>query len=186
MYKNEREELIMSVLEEKKYISVNELSEITYASASSIRRDLDNLARKGLVKRSYGGVSIMETIVASCMQKFNASRKKVSLIVTVVFTVAAVIVCMGYSLFYFEVTLPNGTVGQLLDVLDYISNYLIMPVISLLTCVLIGWIKKPSWVIEEMEYGGAKFSRKGLYSVVLKYFAPAMMFILLLKAVGLF
>ena len=64
MYKNEREELIMSVLEEKKYISVNELSKITYASASSIRRDLDNLERKGLVKRSYGGVSIMETIAS--------------------------------------------------------------------------------------------------------------------------
>ena len=61
-----------------------------------------------------------------------------------------------------------------------------MPVISILTCVLIGWFKKPSWVIEEMEYGGAKFGRKGLYVVIVKYLAPVMMFVLFLKAIGLF
>ena len=131
-------------------------------------------------------VSIMETIVASCMQKFNASRKKVSLVISGIFAVAALVVCLGYSAFYFELHLPNGTVGQLLDVLDYLSNYLIMPVISILTCVLIGWFKKPSWVIKEMEYGGAKFGRKGLYVVIVKYLAPVMMFVLFLKAIGLF
>ncbi len=131
-------------------------------------------------------VSIMETIVASCMQKFNASRKKVSLIIALAFAIASLVVCAGYNIFYFELTLPNGTVGQILDVLDYISNYLIMPVISLLTCILIGWIKKPEWVIEEMEYSGDKFSRKSMYRIIIKYFAPVMMFVLFLKAIGLF
>lgn len=61
--KNDREELILSILEEKKYISVTELSEITFTSASSIRRDLANLEKRMLVKRSYGGVTLMDNIM---------------------------------------------------------------------------------------------------------------------------
>ncbi len=131
-------------------------------------------------------VSIMETIVASLMQKFNMGRKKISLIIFALFTILGCLVCMGYNVFYFSITLPNGTVAQILDVLDYISNYLLMPVISISTCVLIGWIKKPNWIIEEMEVSGHKFRRKRLYSIMIKYVAPISMVVLLIKALGMF
>ncbi len=131
-------------------------------------------------------VSIMETLVASCMQRFNLGRKKVSLIIFLIFAICSVIICLGYNVFYFELTLPNGTVGQLLDVMDYLSNFLIMPVVSIVTCVLIGWIKKPQWIIDEVETSGHKFGRKGLYTFVVKYLAPVLMTILLIKAVGIF
>lgn len=74
MYKNKREELIMSILEEKKYITVNELSKITYTSASSIRRDLSSLEKKGLIKRNYGGASLMEEV--SSVPVFYSRLKK--------------------------------------------------------------------------------------------------------------
>lgn len=131
-------------------------------------------------------VSIMETIVASAMQKFNVGRKKMSLIIFVIFLALAVVICLGYNVFYFEYILPNGTKAQLLDIMDYISNYLIMPVIAISTCILIGWIKKPKWIIEEMEASGHKFTRKTLYSVIVKYIAPVLMTILLIKALGIF
>lgn len=134
-------------------------------------------------------VSIMETLVASCMGWFKASRKKVSLIIFAVFAVAAVIICMGYNVFYFEITLPTTKAGgsaQLLDVMDYISNYLIMPIVSFLTCILVGWIVKPKTVIEEMEASGHRYAKKGLYSVMVKFVAPVMMVILFAKAIGLF
>ena len=59
MLKNERENEILQIITEKKYISVKELSMSLYASESSIRRDLTNLEKKGLVKRSYGGAEIV-------------------------------------------------------------------------------------------------------------------------------
>ena len=37
-----------------------------------------------------------------------------------------------------EVALPNGSVGPLLDIMDYISNSFMMPLISLLSTILIG------------------------------------------------
>ena len=113
-------------------------------------------------------------------------RKKVSLIIFVIFAICSVVICLGYNVFYFELTLPNGTVGQLLDVMDYLSNFLIMPVVSIMTCILIGWIKKPQWIIDEVETSGHKFGRKGLYTFVVKYLAPVLMTILLIKAIGIF
>ena len=63
-------------------------------------------------------------------------------------------IALGYSIFYFEVTLPNGSAGQLLDIMDYISNSVMMPLIALLSTILIGWIETPDYVIDEMERNG--------------------------------
>lgn len=132
-------------------------------------------------------VSIMETLVASCMEKFNKSRKQVSLIITIIYLVLATIICLGYNVFYFEVDLPNGAMDQqLLDVMDYVSNYVLMPVVSILTCILIGWIAKPEYIIEEVEKGGIKCKRKKMYRVMIKYIAPVMLFVLFLKSLGVF
>ncbi len=132
-------------------------------------------------------VSIMETVVANCMHKFGFSRRKMSLIISGIFAVASIIICMGYNVMYFEVNLPNGAQNQqLLDVVDYISNYLLMPIISIATCILIGWVVKPKWVIDEIESSGHKFGRKTLYSVVIRYIAPVIMVVLLAKALGAF
>ncbi len=131
-------------------------------------------------------VSIMETVVASCMEYFKKTRKQMSLAVAAFAAIGAVVVCMGYNVFYFELALPNGTVGQILDVADYVSNSVIMPFITILTCVLIGWVAKPKWVIDEVQLNGEKFGRKGLYVVIVKFVAPVVMSALLFKALGIF
>lgn len=104
-------------------------------------------------------VSIMETLVATCMNIFKTSRKKMSLIIGMIFALAAMMICFGYNILYFELPLPNGQMGQLLDVMDYISNSFLMPLISFLTCIFVGWIIKPTWIEEEMEYNGSTFKR---------------------------
>jgi len=130
-------------------------------------------------------VSIMEAIVANCMEMFHSSRKKTSLVLTGVYAIGALIVCLGYNIFYFELKLPNGAVGQILDVADYVSNNVLMPIVALLTSVLIGWVVKPKWVIDEVERNGEKFGRRNLYAFIIKYIAPFVMFILLLQALGI-
>ncbi|MBQ8619831.1 MAG: sodium-dependent transporter [Clostridia bacterium] len=130
-------------------------------------------------------VSIMETLVANCMEIFHAERKKVSLIIAVLSAVSAIVICMGYNVFYFEVTLPNGSVGQLLDIMDYISNSFLMPFISMMTCIFVGWVIKPKWIIEEMESSGHTFSRKRLYAFMIRYVAPVIMAVLFAQSTGL-
>ncbi len=130
-------------------------------------------------------VSIMETIVASCMGFFKTTRKKASLIIAAIFIGLATVVCLGYNVFYFNITLPNGSAAQLLDILDYASNSILMPLLALLTCILIGWVLKPKTIIEEMQYGGAKFGLKYLYIAIIKFVAPLLLILILAQALGL-
>ena len=93
---------------------------------------------------------------------------------------------LGYNLFYFEYKLPNGSTAQILDIFDYVSNNIMMPVLALLTCILIGWVVKPETVIEEAEAGGVRFARRGLYVFLIRFVCPVLLALVFLKAFGLF
>ena len=131
-------------------------------------------------------VSVMEAIVSSLVDKFHFSRKKSATIVTVYGLAGGTIVCLGYNLFYFELKLPNGAVGQILDLMDYISNNCLMPLVALLTCILIGWVVKPKTVIDEVTLGGYPFKRTRLYIAMITVIAPLLLFLLLVQSVGIF
>lgn len=61
MYDLERQNEIYEILKQKKSISVNRLTTLLYVSQSTIRRDLTEMEKQGLVKRTYGGVVLQES-----------------------------------------------------------------------------------------------------------------------------
>ena len=130
-------------------------------------------------------VSVMEAIVSCAIDRFKLERKKATLVVFGFTLVAGIIVCLGYNLFYFELILPNGSPAQILDVMDYVSNYVLMPIVAIATCLLIGWAAKPQTAIEEITLNGEKFARAKLYTVMVKYITPVLLFFLLLQSFGL-
>lgn len=131
-------------------------------------------------------VSVMEAIVSSMMDKFHWSRKKGGIIVTIYALIGGIVVCLGYNLFYFELPLPNGTVAQILDIMDYISNNILMPLVAVLTCILIGWIVKPKVIIDEVTQNGKySFNRRGLYILMIRFVAPVLLVFLLLQSIGI-
>ncbi len=130
-------------------------------------------------------VSVMEAMVSSLMDAFHVTRTKGSVLVIIYTLVTGILVCLGYNLLYFELHLPNGSTGQLLDVLDYISNNIFMPLVALLTSILIGWVLKPQIIIDEVTRGTYKFGRKKLYIVMIKYVVPVLLLLLLLQALGI-
>ena len=109
-------------------------------------------------------VSILEAITSSVMDKFKWSRKKSTLVMAASTFVISILVC--------------------LDVLDYASNNILMPIVGLLTCILIGWIAKPKTTIDEITLNGEKFGRKTLYVVMVKVVAPILLAIILLTGLG--
>lgn len=130
-------------------------------------------------------ISVMEAVVSSLMDKFHWSRFKASLVEMGVALVAGIVVCLGYNKWYFELKLPNGATAQILDVMDYLSNNLFMPLVAIGTCILVGWLLKPKAVIDEVEKTGDRFRRRGLYVVMVKFIAPVLLVILFLKSVGI-
>ena len=44
-----------------------------------------------------------------------------------------------------------------MDIMDYVSNSVMMPFIALLSTILIGWVMTPDYVIDEMQRNGETF-----------------------------
>ena len=130
-------------------------------------------------------MSVLEAIVSSFMDKFGWSRKKATIVESVVALTGGIVICLGYNLFYFEFTLPNGVTAQLLDIVDYISNSIFMPIVAISTCVLIGWFAGPQTVINEVTKNGENFGRRKLYTAMIKFIAPILLMVLLLGSLGI-
>ncbi|MEE3333193.1 MAG: sodium-dependent transporter [Ruminococcus sp.] len=133
-------------------------------------------------------VSILEAVTSSIIDKTKIERKKASVIESVIGLVLGVVVCFGYTFWYFEAVLPNTPAGknvQILDIFDYLSNNVLMPIVAIGTCVLIGWVVKPKYVIDEITKNGEKFRRKHLYIGMVKVVAPVMLLFLLLASFGI-
>ena len=81
MLRFEREEQILQLLTKEKRLRVEDLGRLLYASPSSIRRDLTSLENKGLVKRYYGGVELVQSNSAvtsfAARSHHNVGAKKI-------------------------------------------------------------------------------------------------------------
>ena len=129
-------------------------------------------------------VSIMEAVVSCAQDKFRVDRTRATVGVSALALAVGIIVCLGYNVLYFELALPNGSVGQVLDVLDYISNFVLMPVVAIATCLLVGWVLGPKSIIEEVTRNGERFGREKLYVAMIKIVAPVLLMFLLLQSLG--
>ena len=130
-------------------------------------------------------VSVLEAVTSSFMDEFKMSRKKAALTESVIALMLGIVVCLGYNKLYFEFNLPNGSTAQILDIMDYVSNQILMPVLAVGTCILIGWFVKPKYVIDEVTKNGERFGRKTLYTIMVKYVAPVLLVILFIQALGI-
>ena len=130
-------------------------------------------------------ISIMEAVCSGMIDK-GMSRKKATITEGVIALVLSTVVCLGYNVFYFEFKLPNGSVGQILDIMDYAANNILMPLLAIGTCILVGWILKPKTIIDEATKNGEKFGRRWLYTAMIKVVAPIMLFVLLLGSLGVY
>ena len=130
-------------------------------------------------------MSVLEAVVSGLIDHFKLSRTKGTVLESVIALALGILVCLGYNVFYFELPLPNGAVAQILDIMDYISNYVLMPVVAIATCILIGWVMKPEFVFKEAGKNGEELGRKGLFTLMIKFVAPVILSILLLMSLGI-
>jgi len=78
--KEKRYENIMKFLEVNKFCKVEAISKEFNVSLATVRRDLTELEKKGLVKRLHGGVEIINNINAESLEKnsfVNVKEKEI-------------------------------------------------------------------------------------------------------------
>lgn len=124
-------------------------------------------------------ISLMETIVSIISDKFKTTRIKT---------------CIGVMIFSFALAIPS-TLGfgvwshitifgySFLDFFDFISNNIMMPIVALLTAILIGFVVKPKYIIDEVESSG-KFKSRRMYSAIISYIVPVCMIVILISSLA--
>ncbi len=133
MYKCEREDEILALLNETEYATVEYLAKKMSISSSSIRRDLKNLEERGLVNRSYGGVKIADAtgkrIPFSLRSHENSLQKKqIARAAAALVNVGDVVFLDGSSSAYFVAELLPAVSGvtvvtNSIDVMTCLSRY---------------------------------------------------------------
>ena len=79
MFKNERTDKILEILKSNKYTTVEKLVKELHYSPATIRRDLTYLSDMGLVKKSYGGVSIEENSKPLIVREHEMHHEKLKI-----------------------------------------------------------------------------------------------------------
>ncbi len=123
-------------------------------------------------------ISLMETIVSIFCDKLKLNRKLTCGLVFAGTVIVGLLSCFGYSI-WSEVKIIGM---QFLDLFDFISNSVLMPIVAFATCIFIGYIIKPKAIADEVEVSG-DFKRKKLFNVIIKYIAPIFIVLILVSSV---
>ncbi len=123
-------------------------------------------------------ISLMETVVSIICDKLGWNRKKSCIVVLVGSVALGLLSTLGFGVLSFV------TVGGMtfLDMFDFASNSVIMPIVALLTCIFVGYFLKPKALIEEVEIS-SKFKKKKLFVVIIKYVAPICILLILISSI---
>lgn len=83
LIKAQRQQKTVNILAEKKILSVGELSEIFDTSEMTIRRDLDDLACRGLIRRVHGGgcevaENVLESAFSARLRQNRREKEKIA------------------------------------------------------------------------------------------------------------
>lgn len=123
-------------------------------------------------------ISLMEAVVSIIRDKFGVSRNKACFWTIVISIILGVPSSLGNG-FWANIKIIGM---DFLSFFDFMSNSVIMPIVAFFTCIFVGYVIKPKSIIEEVE-SSAKFTGKGLFTVVIKYIAPVCIVLILISSI---
>lgn len=123
-------------------------------------------------------ISLMEAIVSTFCDQFKWERRKSACVVGVCAVLLGIPSSLGNGIWSeFKILGLN-----FLDQMDFLTNSILMPVGAFLTCIIVGFIIKPT-VIEEEVKKSSSFKRQRMFEVIIKYIAPICILVILMSAI---
>lgn len=126
-------------------------------------------------------ISLIESLVSIVSDSANWSRRKALIAVMAWVVLAGIFINAGYNgLSFIE---PLGPGSSILDLADFVSNSVLMPIVAFLTLVFVGWIIKPKVLIDEIKQS-SPFKAEKLWVFMIKYVCPVLVAIIFVAYVG--
>ena len=128
-------------------------------------------------------VSRIEGIVAFLIERKGWRRTPTTLVTCgIMFLIGCLYTCSqaAFDLKGVWFDFANGvTFPAFCDAMEFLTDRVMIPLCALGTCIFVGWTWKPESAIAEIESSGVKFRLARVYSVLIGYFAPAAILVIL-------
>ena len=127
-------------------------------------------------------IALLEVVVSFVIDKFKLGRQMSTILI------ASITFLIGVPC-----SLANGPVMQeflilgynFFDFMSFLAESVLMPLGGLFMCIFIGYVWGIDEATEEISCGGKyKFKSKLFFKIMIKYIAPALIFIIWLNAIG--
>ena len=127
-------------------------------------------------------ISIAEACVSIVADGMKCSRKKAGVIISVYTLFMGCLINAGYNVLSFIQPLGEGS--SLLDLADFLSNTVMMPVVCILTCLFVGFVMKPKTLVDEIRKS-SEFKLAGAWTVMVKFVAPICVLVVLVAYIAM-
>lgn len=125
-------------------------------------------------------ISLMETIVSIVMDTLHCKRLTAGLGVLAFSFMLGLPSSLGFGLLG-NITWNNMSI---LDIMDFISNSVLMPIVAIFTCIFIGFVVKPQVIVDEVKETDGTFKAEGMFRVMIKWVAPWLLLAILISSVA--
>lgn len=126
-------------------------------------------------------ISLLEVPVAFVKEKFRISRKIATPITAMITTVLGIFCSLSFGPLS-HIQIFDRTIFGLFD---FVAAQVLLPIAGLLLSIFLGWIWKPLGVKEEIERENNTFQFFKIWSFLIKYVIPIVIFIIFLEKIGL-
>ena len=125
-------------------------------------------------------ISLMETIVSVLMDRFGWKRRFTGIFVAALAALMGIPSSLGFGPLGF-ITWNNLSI---LDIMDFLSNSVLMPIVAFFTCIFVGFIIKPKAIADEVKETGEPFKAEGMFNIMIKWVAPIFLVIILASSIA--
>ncbi len=125
-------------------------------------------------------IALTESAVSTFEDEFGWSRKKATVVISVIMIVLGSLSALGYG------PLSNVKIMgmQFLDFFDFLTNTVMMPIAAIATCLLISKVVGVKRIEEEVTYGKGTFRRKKIFCFMIQYLCPIFAALILLSSIA--
>ena len=128
-------------------------------------------------------ISLAEAIVAALREHFHMKRWSACLIVFGIMLVFGALSSLGFGVLSPIQIELGGKAYTILDMFDYLSNYILMPLVAIGTCIIAGYFADTDSLMDEI--GMRKRGYRLYYRIMVRYIAPICMAAILISGIFL-
>ena len=121
-------------------------------------------------------ISLAETVVSIFKDRWHWRRSTACVVCLLMILCLGILSCLSFGPLSGVTLLGMG----FLEFFDFITNSVLMPIAAIITCIIVGYVVKTKFVVDEIEESG-RFRLKPVYNLLIMVVCPVFMTLILVS-----